>query len=157
MSQVNAVVVCEGISIDALTGRITAFNILDVVYAPRLPALLPRIHVLVSSERSGDPSPSARERVSLLAEDGTVISRTDAVDVEFTRLFHSSLHSFWSVRFDTAGALSVVVEHQAPGRDDWTAVFRRTLVAQVAPHPLMPAQPASPGAGGGSVPPTGTE
>lgn len=162
MPRVNAVVACEGISIDALTGRITAFNILDTVYVPRVPAVLPRLHVLVASERVPEvpvngaavTAPTTlKERVTISAPNGRVLSRTEPTEIEFTLTlpYHNSLHTFWGMRFDEEGVVTIVVEHQREG-GEWLEVSKRTLLAQLVAHPLMPPQP-SPPASSGEPPP----
>ncbi|MFZ5440926.1 MAG: DUF6941 family protein [Myxococcota bacterium] len=136
MPKINAVIACEGLALDAITGRVTAFNALDTIFLARLPALLQRLHVLVSYERVADSGP-VQERVTILSPTGAVLARTKETELQLTLPFHNSLHAIWGLKFEEQGDLEIVVEHRE-GDADFREVFRRKLRAELQPHPLMP-------------------
>ena len=135
--RITATIISEGVAVDALTGRITAFNILDSVMAPRLPAGLPRLNVLVFHERADDDVLPVEERAVLCDPNGGVIQQID-VALDFAAPFHTSVHAFWGIRFSLEGRHRIAVLHRARGATEFVEVARRDFLFQVQPHPLMP-------------------
>jgi len=137
MSRINAVIVAEGVSVDAFTGRVTAFNMLDSLFVPRVPAALPKLHIVVSNEREIEDE-RFFERVVIKTASGQEVAATNPVEVHFALRFHMALHTLWGVRFDAVGVFAVEVQRRPSESAPWSVAFARTLLTQLAPHPLMP-------------------
>jgi hypothetical protein len=147
-----ALFAAEGVALDQLTGRLTAFNILDNIFAAGLPAMLPRLHVVGVYELEPRPE-TVFTKVQLLDPSGAVLSEL-VVKVEFAArapgkapVSHTTVHTFWNTAFKVEGDHALVLSH-APSLDDpdgWEKVATRTLAVVRAPHPLAPqAGPATP-------------
>lgn len=116
----------------------TAFNILDLLFMPKVPALLARLHVAVLCEKQTDePDEQFRERIVIQPPtDEAIVGGT--IVVEFKTRFHVALHNFSAIRFNDSGRHIVRVERSPLAREEWAVVKERSLIAELAPHPLMP-------------------
>jgi hypothetical protein len=148
-----ALVVAEAVSIDQLTGRITAFNMLDLIFAQDLPALLNRVTVVAAYDLS-DAREVVFERAVLLDPDDHEVASTDPVKVEFNArtagkpgpISHTTIHTFWNTTVRADGDYSLALQHAAAADGPWnTEVARRRLVIIKAPHPLAPPRPVAAG------------
>jgi len=130
-----AVLLAEGVAIDSISSRVTAFNMLDTVRALRFPAILPRLYVVTIYESEKKPPGDERltrvwERVSI---DGSVIGEvTSNSALEVGSPSHTSVHLFSAVKLADAGVYRVTVQTATSPSGPWTArgdrVFSVVLV-----------------------------
>lgn len=134
-----ACVMAEGISIDSMTGRLTAFNMLEVIFTRKFPAMLPKLFVVTVYESEGEPE-RFHERVSVVDPVGKaiVISGSEIVATEHT---HRSINALWATRFDAAGTFLVKVERASKPEGPWKQVGKRLLTVVGEGHPLFPKEP----------------
>lgn len=143
-----ALVISEAVSVDQLTGRVTAFNILDLVFAQNLPALLHRITALAAYELNGE-NETVYERAQLMSPAGEVVAGTNPMRIEFGHrgagtvpASHTSIHTLWNSALRVQGDYSIVLSQSATTDGPWEEVARRRVVVAMAPHPLAPPAPA---------------
>jgi hypothetical protein len=136
-----ATIVAEGVALDSLTGRITAFNMLEQVFAARLPALLPKLVVITIYELTREPD-AFFERVRLIAADGTeLVSSITEIRIQgrepnSTVNGHRSLHTLWGIRLPEASDLRISVERAPTPEGPWAEIGSRIVTVIPAPHPL---------------------
>jgi len=131
-----AVLVAEGVALDAWSGRLTVFNIIDTFRAPSFPAYLYRVAVAVTYEGDGQPE-EFRERATLFTPGGTaIISNTNALKV-VGFAFHS-IHMLWGVQVQAPGTYTLRIERAPIGADDWTEIERRRVMVEQGIPPLYP-------------------
>jgi hypothetical protein len=131
-------VACEGVALDQLSGRVTAFNILDTVWVSTFPTQLNRLMCVASyevnagevrvKERTRVISPSDRELRSSVSE--LVISPQQSMRV------HRSMHAMWSLKFEEAGTHRVVLEHSSDGVE-WETISSLPLDVVEQAHPIL--------------------
>ncbi len=140
-------VLAEGTSIDQITGRVTAFNMLDSVLSKAVPALLPRLMVTTTYEVDGEAPQKFVERVSVIAPNGDEVA-SSVTEITTSSFAHNSIHALWALRLSEFGAYRVVVSN-APTQDGpWTTAVERRLMLVDRAHPLWDAngpQPQTPG------------
>lgn len=138
-------VVClmaEGAAVDQITGRLTAFNMLDVVLAQSFPAAIGRLMVINIYEIDTAPE-KFFERVHILDPGGSAISSTDAVEIfAAPDQTHRALSAFWRVPLKAPGHYNVVVEIAPTKNGPWERVLQRRLTAKAQSHPLFGKPPA---------------
>ena len=128
----------EGVSVDVFTGRVSAYNIIEAIYAPRYPAKLMRVHVVVQYQRSKDELvPHFFEQVAVIAPNGTDVLRGPIQEVTVPERHHTSLHTAWAMDIPEAGDYQLKVRHSQSSEGPWTEVRNRTILVATAPHPLM--------------------
>lgn len=142
-----ALLLAEGISIDQLTSRITIFNSLGFIYTQAIPALLPKLVVVVMYEL-GDSPDAFEERVRVLAPDGALVQASQTpVESPGRRAplgdtAHHSIHMLWQLVFRTTGDHQIVVERRPLGGEGaWEPVTQRVFGVASAGHPLFPPGP----------------
>ena len=135
-TELVACVMAEGASIDSMTGRLTAFNMLEVVFARRLPATLPKLFVVTVYESEGEPE-RFHERVSVTDSAGKVLV-TSSSEIVATERAHRSVNALWGTRFDTAGTYLVKVERASRPEGPWKQIGKRVLTVVGEGHPLFP-------------------
>ncbi len=133
-TELAACVVAEGVSLDSMTGRVTAFNMLDVVFAHAFPAMLPKLFVITLYETEGEPA-RFHERVSLSDLTGKVLV-TSSSEIVATLHPHRSINALWGTRFDSAGKYLIKVERAEKVDGPWVQLARRTLFVVGEGHPL---------------------
>ncbi len=137
--KVITLLLAEGISVDVFTGRITPFNLLDTVFAPRFPARVTRLHVLVQYERdSAEPQTHFFEKLELVDSASKNVLTAPILEVTVGTRFHSSIHNAWNVVLERAGDYSLRVLHASSAEGPWAELQRRSVVVNEAPHPLQP-------------------
>lgn len=143
MRRPTSLLAAEALSIDAFTGRLTAFNILDAVYSASVPAQLARLSVAITYELT-DEADAFFERVLLLSDKGKIVARSRC-KVELdpkvpgrVPFYRRSLHALWSVRLPEFGEYSLVVEQSEDTDGPWEPMssIRIGLV-----QGLLPGQP----------------
>lgn len=141
-TKLTATVLAEGVSVDALTGRLTLFNALNHIYAAGFPALLHKLMVATQYERSREVD-HFRERVAIMTPQGKVLGESVAELMFEARSddqppAHWSLHALWKIRFDEPGDYALSVWRQSRGEQSWQPLATCTLWVQDSPHPLSP-------------------
>lgn len=129
-----ATLLAEGLAIDQITGRLTAFNMLESIFVPRLPAALGKLAVITLYEMEGDGA-GHWQRVTIRGPDGSEIARSETELVGEGEL-HRSLGIFQGLRFERAGVYRVVVETARTQGGPWQVVGDRRLHVALRPHPL---------------------
>jgi hypothetical protein len=129
-----ATLLSESVSLDRFTNRLTAFNMLEAVFAPSFPALLGKLAVVCVYEKDGEHE-KRFERVSIKDPDGAVIAQTTA-ELEGDGIAHRSMHMFQGVKLARLGTYAVEIEGAAARSGPWTVAGQRRLLAMERPHPL---------------------
>lgn len=137
-----SILVAEGVALDAWSGRLTVFNVIDTFRAPSFPAYLYRVAVAISYEGDGDPE-EFKERATLFAPDGTaILSNENALKV--TGLAFNSIHMLWGVPVLVPGAYSLRIERAGIAANDWMEIGRRRVIVEQGIPPLYPDVSAAP-------------
>jgi hypothetical protein len=134
--------VAEGVAIDQLTSRVTAFNMLDHFLVPGLPARILRMAVLAVYE-VGAQAETFAERITLAGPDGGVIASSETTVSLPERVVgqmpngHRSIHMLWSTPLAVAGDYRLVLSHRTEKEGAWNDVSGMVLTALVQPHPIL--------------------
>jgi hypothetical protein len=139
-----ASVMAEGVALDRLTDRMTAFNMLESVLAPAFPAALAKLAVINVYEIDGKADVWF-ERVTVRDADGSILAQTMA-ELRGEGVAHRSAHLFKGVPFPRAGTYSVVTEGASAASGPWQRVSSRRLHALETPRPLAAGNAELPGA-----------
>jgi hypothetical protein len=138
----KAVLASEGVAVDGLSTRVTLFNVVDVIFVQRLPALLQKIFVTVFYDLEAEAS-IFMERVRLIGPDGTVLSQSD-VEIQLAARVpgqmpngHRSIHALWGLKLTEAGDHSIVVEHRGAADQEWAESSRSIVTVGKAPYPFF--------------------
>ncbi len=144
-ANLSGCVLAEGMSLDQITHRVTAFNMLDVIRSKSVPALFPKLMVLVAYDLDGTPE-TFFERVTLVAPSGATVA-TSATQLTVQGLVHNSIHALWALRLEEFGHYKVVVARAERRDGEWkTLVERRlSLVNEAHPQWVGGTQPRTPG------------
>jgi hypothetical protein len=129
-----ASLLAEGVALDRITGRMTAFNMLESVLAPAFPAALAKLAVVNVYEVDGERE-ERFERVSVQDGDGSILAQTTA-ELRGEGIVHRSAHLFQGVSFPRPGTYVVVTEGAPSASGPWQRVSSRRLHALERPHPL---------------------
>ncbi len=133
--RIVATILAEGVSLDRLTNRLTAFNMLESVMAPSFPAALAKLAVVNIYEIDGDRVPHV-ERVSILSPEDDVLAQTSS-KLEGEVIAHRTMHLFQGVRLAKPATYRVLVEGARTVAGPWEKMAQRWLVAVESPHPLV--------------------
>ncbi len=138
----TALFVAEGLALDQFTSRLTAFNILDSIFAPSLPARLPRIHVVGIYELRLQASEFLAQ-VEILSPGGAPVSEPTSVHIQIGArtvglppVSHTTIHTFWNIAFREEGDHLVRLSQRSDAGQDWVVVQELTLAVVRARHPL---------------------
>lgn len=136
MPRLAAVVVSEGIAIDAITGRVTAFNMFSEIAVAHTPARMLRMCVATMYEASEAEYGSAHfERVRLHLGDRLVVEDAEPVRLAFNNRTHHVVHDFRLFNLPGFGAYRLVVELATTVDGPWVEVgFRLLNVIQPEPR-----------------------
>jgi len=128
----------EGISVDVFTGRVSAYNIIETIFAPKFPAKLMRLHVVVQYQRSKDEeAPHFFEKLSLVAPSGDDVLRGPIQELTVPLRHHTTVHTSWGVDIPQAGDYLLKVQ-LAPSPDGpWKEARNRVIEVETGLHPLM--------------------
>jgi hypothetical protein len=137
-----ALFTAEGASLDQLTGRLTAFNILDTVLAAGLPSLLHRMAAVCIYESGPEPV-AFYERLELQSPSGQGIWKS-AIHVQIQAHVagggapaHRTIHGIYNVRLEAVGDYRLVLSHADGPDGPWHEVASRCLSVVRAPHPVF--------------------
>ena len=143
-----ALLLAEGVSVDAVSGRVTAFNMLDAITVSGFPVRFARVVVDVIYPVD-EKSDQFFERVSLRRPDGSALLSSEielklvACTPQQQIATHHSIHAIWNVRFDSPGRYLVTVETSPTQGGSWAPVSSRDLlVAQGLAGPLHASPPS---------------
>ncbi|HEY3411766.1 MAG TPA: hypothetical protein VGM51_01785 [Armatimonadota bacterium] len=129
-----ATVLAEGLSLDQVTGRLTAFNMLESVVAPSFPAVIGKLVVINLYEIEDGVEPHW-ERVTVLDPAGNQLSQT-VTELSGEGQAHRSMGFFQGLRLGEPGVYRVLVEGAVAAEGPWSALMRRRLFAEQGAHPL---------------------
>lgn len=139
-----AVVAAEGVSFDQLTTRLTAFNIMEVVFAAEIPSLMNKMAVACIYEMESQPR-AFFERVALLdpARESIwhSIIRVEVGGREPGSVpnAHRTVHGMWNVVIRSLGDYTIQVAHADAAEGPWVTVGERCLTIVQRPHPVFQA------------------
>jgi hypothetical protein len=147
MPRLVATVMAEAVALDAFTNRWTAANMMELIMAPVMPAMLPRLAILTLYELDDQPGVFT-ERVRIIGADDAAIASSESHFNLPARggpgalpSTHRSLHMLWGLQIPRYGEYRVVVERgdgEAPVPLNWTTLATRSLVVVEGQHPLQP-------------------
>ncbi len=135
-TELVACVVAEGVSADSMTGRLTAFNMLEVVFTRKLPALLPKLFVVTIYETEGAPE-HFHERITVFDPDDKVVV-SSCSQIAATEHTHRSINALWGMRLERLGRYLVRVERANKPGGPWKQIGKRVLTVVADGHPLFP-------------------
>ncbi len=124
----------EGVSLDRFTGRLSAFNMIDVVFAPSFPAILGKLVVVNLYEIDGAREPYW-ERVTISDEDGAVLGQAIA-ELTGDGEAHNSMGLYQGLKLAKPSVHRVTVEGAPKREGPWQQVSSRRFRAALGPHPL---------------------
>jgi hypothetical protein len=137
--RVSTLLLAEGVSVDVFTGRVTPFNLVETLFAPKFPARVTRLHVLVQYERAPESGvPHVFEKMELKDPTGVNVLQGPVQELTMTTRFHSSLQNAWNTILPSAGDYRLSVSHAPSADGPWSEQAWRTIVIEQAPHPLAP-------------------
>ena len=102
-----ATLLAEGISLDAVTGRLTAFNMLESVLAPSFPAVLGKLVVVNVYEVDGAGEPRW-ERVTVTDDAGAQLAQA-VTEFRGEGMAHRSMSMLQGMRLAKPGVYTVLV------------------------------------------------
>lgn len=129
-----ATLLAEGVSLDRLTGRLSAFNMMESVLAPSFPAVLGKL-VVVNLYEIDDGREPYWERVTVLDDAGQVLAQ-NVTELTGEGEVHRSMGLFQGIKFAKPGVYSVVVEGAKRHDGPWQRANARHLRAELRTHPL---------------------
>jgi hypothetical protein len=124
-SRLRALVAAEGVAIDQLTGRVTAFNAIDAIAIVEVPTLFLRL-VVIAAYELGDEPELLSERVSFVSPAGQrLVETVSSLDLHThppngLPNAHRSIHTLWRLPLQTDGDYRVLLEHKVG--DEWVEV-----------------------------------
>ena len=159
MPRLLNLIAAESVAIDQLTGRVTAFNMLDamlvaVAPTPTTPTAFMRL-TIVSNYDLSDENEVIQERMRIIAPDSSVVVASETPVVLQARgeeglpTTHTSIHVFWNVLLTQTGDYRLVADYRRPPNDDWLMLQERRIVVAATVHRILNAP--SVGAARGSV------
>jgi hypothetical protein len=140
-----AALLAEAVSLDAVSGRISAFNMMETVFAPSFPAVLGKLVVVTLYEVDGSRDPYW-ERVTVL-DDASVQLAQVVTEFRGEGAAHRSMGMLQGMRLARPGVYTVLVEGAKRREGPWEFVNKRLLHARVGAHPLVRTDEKNPDAG----------
>jgi uncharacterized membrane protein YgcG len=114
---------------------------LETVYSPKIPARLPRMHVLVQYQiPAHSPGEHFFERVELFAPNNVSVVQSTIQELALKPRFHTSILNLWNIQLAEARDFSLRVSTAPTPSGPWTQQADRVIRVEQAPHPLMPAE-----------------
>jgi hypothetical protein len=143
--RIVATLLAEGVSLDRFTDRLTAFNMMEAVFTPSVPAVIGKLVVVNIYEVDGDREPRW-ERVTVLDADGQLLAeaRTELLG---EGAVHRSMAMFQGIGLAKAGDFKILVEGARRGDGPWRELAQRRLHVVLRPHPLARPDEGTPEAG----------
>lgn len=123
----------EGIVIDSQTNNISAFNILEELSPPVLPAILPRFFVLSVLERDEADSPRLDTHLRITVAEQVIVDQVFTVDFQGTTRARS-VFGFGGMPLPQPGSLEVA---HLRG-DDVLQAYRIVVKPPPTPEPIPP-------------------
>ncbi len=148
-----ATILADAVVVDALSNRVSVFNLFDTWLVTELPAVVAPATVLTVYETEAAPT-DFMERVRVLGPGGSQLLISQAHLRSPARvpgtpgpLVHSSIHMLRGIRASEPGEHSVVIEHAPGPNGPWREAVRRTVLVQrvVLPEGQAPAATGSAG------------
>jgi hypothetical protein len=143
MYRLAHLIAAEGVAFDQLTGRVTAFNMLDTIPVTDVPATLVRFAALASYELGSDPE-SILERVRVLDPEGKSVatsqSQISLAGRQSNQLpsMHRSFHFFWSLPLTILGDHRIVLEHASAATPDaWQNIAEQLITVVKQAHVVL--------------------
>ena len=130
----------EGVTLDQLTNRVTAFNIFDTISVSQLPSRLLRL-ACVACYEFGETPVVFHERVRLEQPDGHVAPKGESATIVSVQPIgpirvHRSLHVLWSIDLVSLGVHRLKLETSADGIT-WETRADHRLDVNEQSHPLL--------------------
>lgn len=145
--RIVAAIMAEGVALDSFTGRLTAFNMMEAVYAPSFPAVLGKLAVVNLYEVDGGREREHHwERVTIVDGDGRQVGEAVA-ELSGEGVAHRSMAFFQGLRLEKPGVCDVVVAASRRQEGPWEVVARRRLHVELRAHPLARPDEKNPDAG----------
>lgn len=142
---VATLLLAEGVSVDVFTGRLTAFNLVETLFAQKFPARVTRLHAIVQYEVDGnDVARHFFERLELLDPSGADVLHAPVQELTLTTRSHTSLHHAWNIVLPAGGDFILRVSTGETPAGPWVELRKRRVVVEQAPHPLLPQEPPKP-------------
>jgi hypothetical protein len=136
--------VAEGVALDSLTSRLTAFNMIDHVFIAALPGALIRL-AAVSTYALGDEAGSFDERIRVLGPNGKelAVSMTHVDLVSRTPgnfpNSHRSIHVIWSIPLELPGDYAVSLSTRVGETSPWVDSLQHLVTVVVQSHVMLTA------------------
>ncbi len=132
----------EGFSVDTMTGRVTAFNIVDSLLVSALPSMLIRANAIATYEL-GPEADAFKERIRLLSPSNAVLAES-ASDVALAARgragempsCHRSVHVFWKTTITEPGDHRLVLERFREA-GEWEELSSVRIPVVVKKHELL--------------------
>lgn len=139
----HSFLLAEGFSVDQFTGRVTVFNVLDFIFAARLPALLPKLCVL-SFYGTSSAGTEFDERVRILGPGERVVADSvhrvavPARGPDGMPNAHRSIHVLWQSVFESPGEYRCLLQQRSPdSAAEWIDVAEQTVAIVPMAHPWL--------------------
>ncbi len=137
--RIVTLIAAEGVAVDVFTGRVSAYNIVDRIFAPTTPARFPRLHLLVQFERGADEQAERSFlKIELLAPSGADVLNAPLQEMTLTERTHTSVHHAWNVHLPDVGDYLLRVSASPSAEGAWTEMSSRLVPVVQTQHPLMP-------------------
>jgi len=138
-------VAAEGVAIDQLSGRVTAFNMIDQIFVAALPTLFLRLNT-VSLYELGDEVETFTERVRLIDPAGGVVSMSESPFSLFQRApdqlpnSHRSIHSLWRLKLEKPGDHRLRLDRRSTPEGEWDQLAEICITVLVQGNTIMNVQ-----------------
>lgn len=140
-----ATLLAEGVALDAVTNRLSAFNMMETVFAPSFPAVLGKLVVVNLYEVDGQREPRW-ERVTIQDDAGVQLAQV-VTEFRGEGVAHRSMGMLQGMRLTKPGVYTIRVEGSKRGDGPWEFVNKRLLHAALGQHPLARVDPSNPDSG----------
>ena len=130
--------VADGASIDVMTGRVSAFNLLEEVAALKAPAFLARLAVVnVYTLAAAETYDAFHDRVRILSPSGETLISSNTTRIAPVRPHYSSVHIFAPLIVPALGPHRIVAEW-SPDSTTWEQCSEhRLLISEGPPYPVL--------------------
>lgn len=140
-----ATLLAEGVSLDAMSNRLSAFNMMETMFAPSFPAVVGKLVVVNLYEIEGTRGPRW-EKVSIIDDAGAQLVHV-VTELRGEGVAHRSMGMLQGMRLAKPGAYTVLVEGASRPEGPWEFVNKRALHAVLGSHPHVRVDEQNPDAG----------
>jgi hypothetical protein len=140
-----ATLLAEGVSLDAMSHRLSVFNMMETLFAPSFPAVVGKLVVVNLYEVEG-PRESRWERVTITDDTGGQLAQV-VTECRGDGVAHRSMGMLQGLRLAKPGVYTVLVEGAKKQDGPWEFVNKRALHAVLGTHPLVRVDESNPEAG----------